>query len=106
MTAVTAISRDQRPHFIAEAQATSPLEHPGIAPVHDIGLTPDGRLYFTMKLVQGRTLRDVLHDLLPKRHEVHREYTFTGSSRAWSGSASRFTSPTRKASSTAARHLT
>ncbi len=74
--------------------------------MHDIGLTPDGRLYFTMKLVQGRTLRDVLHDLLPKRHEVHREYTFTGSSRSWIGNASRFTSPTRKASSTAARHLT
>ncbi len=71
----TAIGRDQRLHFIAEAQATSQLEHPGIPPVHDIGLTPDGRLYFTMKLVQGRTLREVLHDLLLKRREVHREYT-------------------------------
>jgi len=71
-----AIGRDQRLHFIAEAQATSQLEHPGIPPVHDLGLTRDGRLYFTMKLVQGRTLREVLHDLLLKRREVHREYTF------------------------------
>jgi serine/threonine-protein kinase len=70
-----AIGRDQRLHFIAEAQATSQLEHPGIPPVHDIGLTKDGRLYFTMKLVQGRTLREVLHDLVLKRREVHREYT-------------------------------
>jgi len=70
-----AIGRDQRLHFIAEAQATSQLEHPGIPPVHDIGLTDDGRLYFTMKLVQGRTLREVLHDLVLKRREVHREYT-------------------------------
>jgi serine/threonine-protein kinase len=70
-----AIGRDQRLHFIAEAQATSQLEHPGIPPVHDIGLTQDGRLYFTMKLVQGRTLREVLHDLVLKRREVHREYT-------------------------------
>ncbi|MHC5052645.1 MAG: protein kinase domain-containing protein, partial [Planctomycetota bacterium] len=69
------IGRDQRLHFIAEAQATSQLEHPGIPPVHDIGLTEDGRLYFTMKLVQGRTLREVLHDLVLKRREVHREYT-------------------------------
>ncbi|MFQ5845910.1 MAG: serine/threonine-protein kinase, partial [Planctomycetota bacterium] len=70
-----AIGRDQRLHFIAEAQATSQLEHPGIPPVHDIGLTPEGRLYFTMKLVQGRTLREVLHDLALKRREVLREYT-------------------------------
>jgi serine/threonine-protein kinase len=66
--------RDQHLHFIAEAQATSQLEHPGIPPVHDIGLTPDGRLYFTMKLVQGRTLREVLHDLALKRKEVALEY--------------------------------
>jgi len=68
------IGRDQRLHFIAEAQATSQLEHPGIPPVHDLGLTPDGRLYFTMKLVSGRTLREVLHDLALKRREVAREY--------------------------------
>ncbi len=69
------IGREQRLHFIAEAQATSQLEHPGIPPVHDLGLTPDGRLYFTMKLVSGRTLREVLHDLALKRKEVAREYT-------------------------------
>ncbi|MHC4955756.1 MAG: protein kinase domain-containing protein [Planctomycetota bacterium] len=66
--------REQNLHFVAEAQATSQLEHPGIPPVHDIGLTPDGRLYFTMKLVQGRTLREVLHDLALMRKEVAREY--------------------------------
>ncbi|MHC4847145.1 MAG: bifunctional serine/threonine-protein kinase/formylglycine-generating enzyme family protein [Planctomycetota bacterium] len=66
--------REQRLHFIAEAQATSQLEHPGIPPVHDMGLTKDGQLYFTMKLVQGRTVREVLHDLLLKRKEVAREY--------------------------------
>ncbi len=66
--------RDQRLHFVAEAQATSQLEHPGIPPVHDIGLTKDGQLYFTMKLVQGRTLREVLHDITLKRKEVAKEY--------------------------------
>jgi len=68
-------NQEHRLHFIAEAQATSQLEHPGIPPVHDIGLTPDGQLYFTMKLVSGRTLREVLHDLNLKRREVAREYT-------------------------------
>jgi formylglycine-generating enzyme required for sulfatase activity len=42
--------------FVEEAQATAQLEHPGIVPVHDLGVTPDGALYFTMKEVRGRTL--------------------------------------------------
>ncbi|MHC4161784.1 MAG: SUMF1/EgtB/PvdO family nonheme iron enzyme [Planctomycetota bacterium] len=67
--------RDQLLHFVAEAQATSQLEHPGIPPVHDIGNTDDGRPWFTMKLVRGRTLREILHDLLLGRREVEREYT-------------------------------
>ncbi|MHC4550010.1 MAG: SUMF1/EgtB/PvdO family nonheme iron enzyme [Planctomycetota bacterium] len=67
--------RESRLHFVAEAQATSQLEHPGIPPVHDIGVTGDGRPYFTMKLVRGRTLAEVLHDLVLKRREVQREYT-------------------------------
>ncbi len=71
----THMSREQRLHFVAEAQATSQLEHPGIPPVHDIGLTADGRPYFTMKLVRGRTLREVLHDLVLKRRHVQREYS-------------------------------
>jgi serine/threonine-protein kinase len=66
---------EARLHFVAEAQATSQLEHPGIPPVHDIGLTKDGRLYFTMKLVRGRTLREVIHDLLLRRGEVVRQWT-------------------------------
>jgi eukaryotic-like serine/threonine-protein kinase len=70
-----ATGREHRLQFIAEAQATSQLEHPGIPPVHDLGRTPDGRPYFTMKLVSGRTLREVLHDLLLKRKEVLRDYT-------------------------------
>ena len=61
--------------FLAEAQATSQLEHPGVPPVHDLGTTPDGRLYFTMKLVQGRTLADVLHDLTVERATVVETWT-------------------------------
>jgi len=66
---------EARLHFVAEAQATSQLEHPGIPPVHDIGIAPDGRLYFTMKLVRGRTLREIVHDLFVGRPEVQREWT-------------------------------
>ena len=46
--------------FLAEAQATAQLQHPGIVPVHDVGRLPDGRWYFTMKELRGETLHDVL----------------------------------------------
>ncbi|MEM7305888.1 MAG: bifunctional serine/threonine-protein kinase/formylglycine-generating enzyme family protein [Planctomycetota bacterium] len=46
--------------FLDEAQVTAQLDHPGIVPVHDLGLDRDGRLYFTMKLVKGKTLREVI----------------------------------------------
>ncbi|QRN96533.1 SUMF1/EgtB/PvdO family nonheme iron enzyme [Archangium violaceum] len=49
--------------FIAEAQVTAQLQHPSIVPVYDLGKHPDGRLYFTMKEVQGRTLLDVLQEV-------------------------------------------
>jgi serine/threonine protein kinase len=39
-----------------EAQIIAGLEHPAIVPVHDVGELPDGRIYYAMKLVRGRTL--------------------------------------------------
>ena len=44
--------------FMEEAQITGQLDHPGIVPVHEIGLDAEGRPYFTMKLVEGDDLRD------------------------------------------------
>ncbi len=45
--------------FLEEAQITGQLDHPGIAPVHELGLDSDGRVYFTMKLVKGRDLKHI-----------------------------------------------
>ncbi|MFO0982820.1 MAG: serine/threonine-protein kinase [Planctomycetota bacterium] len=45
--------------FLEEAQITGQLEHPGVVPVHEIGLDQEGRLYFTMRLVKGRDLRTI-----------------------------------------------
>ncbi len=45
--------------FLFEARITSRLQHPGIVPVHDIGIDARGALYFTMPLVRGRTLEEV-----------------------------------------------
>ena len=42
--------------LLREAQIIARLEHPGIVPVHDVGTLPDGRVFYTMKLVQGKRL--------------------------------------------------
>jgi len=49
--------------FVEEAQITGQLEHPNIVPVHELGLDASGRLFFTMKIVHGRSLKDVLDEL-------------------------------------------
>ena len=53
-------SSRQLARFLNEARITSQLDHPGIVPVHESGADPEGRVYFTMKLVQGRTLAELL----------------------------------------------
>src|SRR6516162_9590843 len=35
-----------------EARVLARLEHPGIVPVHDAGVLPDGRFFYVMKLVR------------------------------------------------------
>jgi len=46
--------------FLQEARVTARLEHPSIVPVYELGRRPDGSLYYTMKLVRGRTLSEAV----------------------------------------------
>jgi serine/threonine protein kinase len=46
-----------------EARVLARLEHPGIVPIHDVGRLADGRLFYVMKRVRGRTLREHLPDV-------------------------------------------
>ncbi len=61
--------------FVAEAQVTSQLEHPGIVPVHEMGFAPDGQLYFTMKKVAGSSLREVIRALRKGERGVRDRWT-------------------------------
>src|SRR6185369_10366378 len=62
--------------FMREALITARLEHPGIVPVYEAGYWPDGTPFYAMKLVAGRSLRDLLiecktiDDRIPLLHHV------------------------------------
>lgn len=48
--------------FIEEAQIGGQLQHPGIAPVYELGQFDDLRPFFSMKLVKGQTLSKLLSE--------------------------------------------
>ncbi|MHC4409983.1 MAG: serine/threonine-protein kinase [Planctomycetota bacterium] len=57
------VSDDMVARFMQEAVVTGGLEHPGIVPVYELGITPSGVPYYTMRLVRGeRTLDDAIGD--------------------------------------------
>ncbi len=62
---VTLGSRQELPRellarFVEEAQITAQLEHPNVMPMHDLGVDPDGHAYFSMKLIRGQSLEDII----------------------------------------------
>jgi serine/threonine protein kinase/tetratricopeptide (TPR) repeat protein len=48
--------------FVEEAQIGGQLQHPGIAPIYELGQFSDRRPFFAMKLVKGQTLSRLLGD--------------------------------------------
>jgi hypothetical protein len=52
--------RQQLARFAEEAQIMAQLEHPNVVPVHDLGTSPEGHGYFSMKLIPGRSLETIL----------------------------------------------
>src|SRR5262249_3671722 len=54
--------------FVEEAQITGQLEHPNIVPIHQLGMHDDGRCFFSMKMVKGRTLADILKE--PRKEDT------------------------------------
>jgi WD40 repeat protein/serine/threonine protein kinase len=57
-----AFSEDHRARFEREAQITGRLQHPGIPPVVERGELDNGLAFFSMKLVEGRTLAELLSE--------------------------------------------
>lgn len=53
-----------------EAHVLAMLEHPGVVPIHDLGLSSDGLVYYTMKLVDGERLDDFFTGHLDQRERL------------------------------------
>ena len=60
--------------FIVEAEITAQLEHPGIIPVHALGLDINGNPYYTMKLIRGKTFQEAIKQYFkaPSEQELKR----------------------------------
>lgn len=63
--------------FVEEAQITGQLEHPHIVPIHELGVDAKKRLFFSMKMVRGRSLQQVLAALRDYPRSAEKEYTLT-----------------------------
>lgn len=58
--------------FIEEARVTGRLDHPNIVPIHELALDNSGQFYFSMKLVQGQNLEEVLREAGEQRLDADR----------------------------------
>lgn len=55
--------------FLREARILTALDHPNIIPVYDIGVDADEKPYFTMKLIHGESLEEMLKKYSKGRDE-------------------------------------
>ncbi|MEM1415728.1 MAG: SUMF1/EgtB/PvdO family nonheme iron enzyme [Myxococcota bacterium] len=74
------IDGPRRRRFHHEARITASLEHPGVVPIFDRGTLGDGRPWFTMKEIRGRTLGEMIRGLharpMPLRDASVEGWTF------------------------------
>jgi WD40 repeat protein/tRNA A-37 threonylcarbamoyl transferase component Bud32 len=54
--------REKLNRFVREAEITASLDHPNILPIHEIAVTSEGELFYSMKRVQGKSWDDILDE--------------------------------------------
>lgn len=60
----------EQQRFLREARVTALLQHPSTVPVYELGRNNRGHLYFTMKLVHGYTLREIIDVKYRDRYDL------------------------------------
>lgn len=60
--ALEQVERERRLQFISEAVVTGDLDHPNIVPIHDIAVTGDNTLFYSMKRVSGTPWSKVIEE--------------------------------------------
>jgi eukaryotic-like serine/threonine-protein kinase len=66
-----AATPEARLRFQREARITARLQHPGIVSVYEIGCWPDGRPFYAMPILTGRTLREAIVATGVARERLH-----------------------------------
>ena len=65
-----------RERFQTEARITGQLQHSGVPSVFARGLYPDGRPYYAMQIVEGKTLQHAIKDLHNPEKTPPRQFQF------------------------------
>jgi eukaryotic-like serine/threonine-protein kinase len=60
--------------FVDEVRTMGALDHPNITPIYDVGRDERGRLFFTMKYVEGQSLEDLIERLRKGDPQAHAQY--------------------------------
>ena len=68
-------SHSARQRFLREAEVLAMLAHPNIVPIYDIVWENGVPLFYSMKMVKGRTLQAILNGLRREEPDVLRDYT-------------------------------
>lgn len=62
--------------FLAEARATGRLQHPCIPPVYELGRDEDGRPFFSLLLIRGQSMGQLIRLLREGSPDLHQQYRF------------------------------
>ncbi|MDF1754102.1 MAG: serine/threonine-protein kinase [Verrucomicrobiales bacterium] len=71
---ISASPSDQA-RFVLEAEVLAKLAHPNIVPIYDMVRENGKPLFYSMKLVKGRTLQDIINDLQIEDSDALKHYT-------------------------------